>query len=800
MPDIRRRIENQFAKLAALFFDNRYKTLIIFLVVFGILLIQIRGLRVDTSVESFFYQSDKSLLDYIEFKKQFGRDDYMVIGVKSDTVFKLDFLNRLRELHRELEEKVPHLDEIDSLINIRYTRGENDTLIVGDLLESWPETKRDIEELKQKTMGNQLYLNSIITEDGTMTAVLLKSELLSSEARKNNETISFIKIEKEDTTATNQLTEAERSEFVQTIKNISNKFERDDFQIYITGSPLLAHELRVTMVEEARLFISLVMLILLVFLYITFRRITGVVMPILIVIFATLSTFAVMSIVGMPFTLVTQILPTFIMVVGIGDTVHILALFFKHFNRTGDKREAVIYAIGHSGLAILLTSLTTAAGLLSFSTAAMAPIAHLGFTGAIGVMEAFLFTIILCPCLIAIIPLKPHRVNDSVSKDDFLDSLLRRLGRIAIQYRVVVFIIFGILLLLSIAGISKLRFAHNDLDAFSKTSEFYIDTMLLDKELKGTVVMETVLDTKEEDGLYDPEFLKTLDECQKTFEQMSFGDLNVGKTISITSIVKETNKALNNNNNSFYTIPDNRQLIAQELLLFENGGAKDIERVTDPLFSRARLTIRAPFTDAWNYVSLIDAVTDHLKQKLPEVEVKTSGLMILFAQALKKVITSMAESYIIMFVVITLLMVLLIGRLRIGLASMIPNLFPVALVLGYMGWADLPLDFFNITLGSVIVGIAVDDTIHFFHHFRYHFEKDGNAEKAVIDTFLTTGRAMITTTIVLCSGFFVLTGSDMNSLFYFGLLMGFGIFFALLGDFFLAPALLTVLNRGQIGK
>lgn len=157
----------------------------------------------------------------------------------------------------------------------------------------------------------------------------------------------------------------------------------------------------------------------------------------------------------------------------------------------------------------------------------------------------------------------------------------------------------------------------------------------------------------------------------------------------------------------------------------------------------------------------------------------------------------MAESYLIVFGIISVLMVILIGRLKIGLLSMIPNIFPVVLILGLMGWIDQPLDFFNITLGSILVGIAVDDTIHFFHHFRKYHEETGNAQQAILTTFTTTGRAMITTTVALCCGFFVYTASDMNSLFYYGLFIGLGVLLALFSDFFLAPALLTLLNRDK---
>lgn len=799
MTAIRDGLERFFSCIARIFIENKVKALTVFVLFFLLLASQLKYLRIDTSVESFFYQSDKSLVDYMAFKDQFGRDDYVVIGIKTESVFTLDFLDQLRQLHIELEENVPHLYEIDSLLNARHTEGKDDVIVVEDLLEEWPETKNDLDLLKSKVMSNPFYLNSIISEDGRMTALLLESELLSADARNNEESLSFTSTVQEHT-STNQLTEAERSEFVLAIKNICNKFENENFKIFITGSPVLAHEFRVTMVKENQLFLPLVISMLVTFLFLMFRRVSGVIIPLLVVILSTLATMAIMSVLDFPFTLASQILPTFILVVGVGDSVHILALFFHRFNKSGHKAEALVSAMGQSGVAIFLTSITTAAGLLSFTTSEMPPIAHLGITGAIGVIMAFLVSIVLCPCLIGLIPLKVKKQKKSNGQRDILESILLALGRFSIHKWKAVLVVNILILMVAIFGITKLRFAHNDLEAFSQEGEFYIDSKTIDQELKGSVVLEVVLDTAEENGLYDPVLLKKIDSAQRQIEEMSFGDMDIDKTFSITDIVKETNKALNNNEPAAYAIPDNRQLVAQELFLFENGGSDDLEKVTDSLFSKARLTVKAPFSDAWNYVSLIEAVSNLLEKEFPETEFSTTGLMILFAGVLKSTIISMAESYLLVFVVISILMVVLIGRVRIGLISMIPNIYPVVLILGIMGLIDQPLDFFNITIGSILVGIAVDDTIHFFHHFRANLETNGGVEEAIIGTFLSTGRAMITTTIVLCCGFFVYAGSDMTSLFYYGVLIGIGVFLALLSDFLLAPALLMAFGKKSLEK
>ena len=170
----------------------------------------------------------------------------------------------------------------------------------------------------------------------------------------------------------------------------------------------------------------------------------------------------------------------------------------------------------------------------------------------------------------------------------------------------------------------------------------------------------------------------------------------------------------------------------------------------------------------------------------------------IMAQVLTASIHSMLKSYAYALVIITFLMIVLIGRIKIGLFSMIPNIFPIILMLGLMGWAGLPMDLFCMMVGSIAIGLAVDDTIHFMHNFRRYFEHFGDAKKAVHETLHTTGRAMLVTTCVLSIGFFTFMFSEMNNLFNFGLLTGFTLIMALLADYFIAPALMILVNRKEV--
>ena len=237
-------------------------------------------------------------------------------------------------------------------------------------------------------------------------------------------------------------------------------------------------------------------------------------------------------------------------------------------------------------------------------------------------------------------------------------------------------------------------------------------------------------------------------------------------------------------------------MISQELLLFENTGTDDLEEMVDSEYRAARMSVRMPWRDAVRYAEYLRMAEQDARSALDAYgQVSMTGVMALLARSIKAVVTSLAQSYLIAFGVITPLMVLLLGNLRLGLLAMIPNLTPIVLTLGLMGIFGLPLDAFSLLIGGIALGLAVDDTIHFMHNYRRYRDAGQGLEEAVSTTLLSTGRAMLITTIVLSMGFLGFVLSSMHNLVSLGILVSFAISMAFLADVLLAPALLAVLDR-----
>jgi hypothetical protein len=303
---------------------------------------------------------------------------------------------------------------------------------------------------------------------------------------------------------------------------------------------------------------------------------------------------------------------------------------------------------------------------------------------------------------------------------------------------------------------------------------------------------ELIVDTGEPNGFHDPAFLRHADALHDFTLALSVDEIEAGKVFSLVDVVKETNQALNENRSAFYSIPDDRQLIAQELLLFENAGSDDVEDLVDTTFQSGRISVRMPMKDAIRFPPFIQATVAEARRLFgDDVTIEVSGIVHVISATMTAVMNTMLRSYATALMIITPMMVLLIGKLGVGLLAMIPNLAPVMLTLGIMGWMGIPLDAFTLMVGSVAIGLAVDDTIHFMHNFRRTFDETGDVEEAVRRTLETTGQALLFTSIVLALGFAIYTQAYLNNLFNFGFLTSITIVFAFLADLVLAPALLV---------
>ncbi len=794
------------------------------MLLFMALLTQLPKLQLDTSTEGFFRQDDPVLIEYERFKERFGSDKAVVLMIRPDDVFSPETLKALTSLHRELEKELPYLDEVVSLVNVTSVRGEAEKLIVEDLLKDSPETSEARQELRARVLSNPIYRDQLISEDGRLTAMVIRPTVmvldeleLASQAElldfaTNDQSVTedltdfdenspsatadaLLDFDEEPQQATNahELTLEEESRLMAVLKSITGRYQSENFQIYLGGMIVMETTILASMLENMPRFTITALILIAVLLALVFRRISGVILPLLTVVIALLSTVGLMAATGTPFTIISQILPSFLLAVSIGYSVHLLTIFYQQLQIGNSRQESIVEALGHSGLAVLITSLTTAGGLVSFAGVGLAPVGDLGRFGAIGVLIAVLFTLAPLPALLTILPIQANQKSEASKTQQ--DSLMVHLGVFSLYNPWKVLLVSGAVLGVSFFSALQLEFDHNPIAWMPEGHDLRVSNEAINTEMKGASVAEVVVRTSEENALKSWEWMNALDQFNREAEATKVGALAVGKSTSMADTLKQIHQALNENRADFYTIPKDPELIAQELLLFENSGGDDLERQVNPLYTTARITVKMPWLNANQYAPVLQELRNKGTQIFGGLgEFHLTGMVVLLAETMVLMIDSMLQSYLVAGLVITLLMILVLGRLRLGLISMIPNFLPIVLGLGVMHWVGLPLDLMSILVGSIALGLAVDDTIHFFHNFQRYFQETGDPEEAVRRTLNTTGRAMLFTSIVLSIGFFSYTISEMNNLFSFGLITGLTILFAFLADLLVAPALMGLLH------
>ena len=808
---LRSRIESAFGRWGEICHDHPWWVIAALTVALVFFSTWFPTMQVDTSNESYLRESDPARLVYDAFQHEFGKDERIVVLVETDgDIVNDQVLRRLQTLHTALED-IPQVDKVDSLINARMTVGRGDELIVKDLLEVWPQNPAEFDALRKRIRANPLYRNHFVDASLTRTVLIVTPDTYAASPSDADAATALDDFDfsagfddmdamLDDSAAAAPAAEAEfitDEEIYRIIDSIAVLEDRHGdagFRIGMAGSPLMMHQLTFILGRDMFLFSGIGIVLISVLLFAVFRRWVIVGLPVFVSALSVYFTFALMCFFGMVVTTSVQILPSLLLAIGVGNSVHIFTAYFQAVDRGDNKRQALRYALGHSGLAVMMTGLTTAGGLLSFVTANLKPVADIGIIAPMGILSALLFSLALLPALIAVTPFKDKGLKDD-SNGPF-QRFLTACARISTTYPLRVVALWFVLIAACLVSVAQIRPSHFPLSWFPQGMEIRDVTEALDSNFGGSTFSEIVVDSGRENGLHDPQLLHAVDRAMQFLDQLEVHGVQSGKATSLLDINKELHQALNGNDPAYYAIPDDRALIAQELLLFENSGSDDLEDIVDTAFSKMRITAKMPFVDGVLYPDYLDALQSGFRDIVGDhAEVTFTGVIMLLAGSVKVLIGDTIRSYMLAFCIIAPLMMLLVGSVRTGLISMIPNLAPIIFTLALMPILGIPLDAFTLLIGSIALGLAVDDTIHFMHNFQRYYVQTGDAPRAVHETLRTTGKALMITSLVLSAAFFVNLFGTMNNLQDFGLLTGTSIIVAFLADVLLAPALMVLLAR-----
>ncbi|MEC8023462.1 MAG: MMPL family transporter [Myxococcota bacterium] len=804
--------------------------LLLAMITAGAMWLVINKLEINNSLEVF--APDSPEMDAIdEYRATFGRDDLFLILIEGD-VFTPAFLQRLKQAH-EIVANV-HVDvEISSHLDAVPTKPsrpqsadappieddfgddfadgfeddfEDPTSQQGDDWEG-VEGGSVIEDVVSLINARQTVPITIDGESGIRVEKLLDpmppEDALPNikKAALNDPAIVGRLVGKSArhtviAARTFQMRDEDMELVALELQRALEPLQADFFKIQVTGQPAINAALnQIVLQDTARLatYSGLAMLLMLTFL---FRHPIGIFGPVVVVGLAVVWTLGFMAAVGYGMTILSVILPSFLLVVGVGDSVHMISIYRDLRRFDVPNNEAIARAVGVTGPPVLFTSLTTMCGLFSLNFANIEAIAEMGVAGGVGVMFALTLSLIFLPiCLTfnrsSLMGAAPRNASDSGDLIDRAIGVCVRLSlRTGLWEMVAVFAIFSTI---AIYGITTLKVSHDDLATIPDDMEIKRSVFSMDKYVGGVSSAVLILEPKS-GTMKDLNVLQGLEKLAEDIQQFELEGVQVvGHALSLLDVVKETRRALNNGDPKAYRLPDTQDELNALLFLFETSGPSELRRLATLNLDKSHITFQVKWREATSYKPLLERIETSAEKHLSATtEVRGTGSVYLMFRIVLTLLQDLIKSFGTAFLFITVLMVFMLRDLKLGLIAMVPNLVPIAIVMGMMGLTNIPVDLNNLLIASIALGIAVDDTIHFLHHFKAGLIETGDCERAITTAAHHAARAMVGTSIILGAGFLVYVAALNAAIARFGVLIGLTVIAALVVDLILLPAILRI--------
>jgi hypothetical protein len=731
---------------------------------------EVRNLRFDNSNEVWFVEGDPTVELLDKFRDIFGNDDFVILLFESDTFFDSENIRLLGNLAKALEAEVPYLKDMIWLGNVEYIEGVQDGINIYELLETIPETPEEMVRVREKALSESTYLNSLIAPDGQAYTIILEMERYPEDG----DTLD------------------PKSEIAPVVRDILTRPEFADLKVHLAGGPIFHHDFDELAGRETPKFMGLCLLIQMVLLLCLGRGVRGVVVPISIVFLSIVWTLGAIGWMGFTLNTMIIILPSLLICVGIGDSIHFISEYQDHLDQGMDRKKGMLKAFSMVGLPCLLTTLTTMGAFLSFLTVSIKPFREFGTYAAVGVVSALILTYILVPFFYSFgMKTTARAVSGGKQKNrhDFFDRLLENIHKIVTTRPGLVVGFFVILSFVSLVGALNIKIESNIVQLVSTKVPIRQAIDFIDERMGGSMAMEIMLDTGKSGGIKELAFLKNMDALQGFIDRQPM----VTKTSSVLDVMKKMRRALHNNDQEFYSIPDTSKAASQYIFLYETSGGDQLDKLISFDYDIARLTVKMPAMGTADISRLIQDVETFSKKTFDDsVRIEITGVLAGVKALNDRMGEGVKSSFLAVLIAITVMMIIFLRSVKLALISMIPNVFPVLITLGLMGFTEIYMDMPLMCCSAIIIGVAVDDTIHFFRRYRREFEAQGNYSQALRSTLATVGRPITFTTITLILGFLVMVLSVMSGWSHFGFLAGFAFLWAYLADFFLCPALILL--------
>ena len=728
-----------------------------------------RFLRLDTNYRVFFSDDNPQLQLFEEIQNVYSKNDNIlfVLGTQDDIIFKNQTMAAIEKLTKE-SWQIPYSTRVDAITNFQHTHANGDDLIVEDLIENaLQKSSEELKNAKVIALSEPFLIKQLISESAHVTGVNVTLQFPEESITEVPEAIAFA-------------------------RNLANQIREEypDIEIHITGMAMLNNAFSEASISDMQSLIPLMYVVMLLIMLFSLRSVAGTIATLFIITFSTIVAMGLAGWFGTGITPPSAQAPTIIMTLAIADSIHILITLFGEMRRGRTKLEAIRESMRINFLPVFLTSISTIIGFSTMNFSDVPPFNDLGNITSTGIAAAFLLSVIFLPAFMAILPVKvkkrKEKRKDSVIVDAIAEFVIRRKQPL-FYGGIIVAIVVGSFLFTNELNDSYVEY-------FDESIQFRTDTDYAAENLTGIYQVQYSLGGDGSGGISDPDYLTKLEEFALWYRSQP----KVVHVNTFTDVIKRLNKNMHGDDPSFYRIPENRELAAQYLLLYEMSlpYGLDLNNRINIDKSATRFIVTLEDVSAVDIRQVAANGERWLKENAPDYMFSYgSGPSVMFANITGKQVNSMIKGTLIALVLISFMLIFALRNLKIGLMSLIPNIMPV--VIGFGLWG-LMVGRVGIGLSIVMgmtLGIVVDDTVHFLSKYlRARRERNLSPEDAIRYAFHTVGKALIVTTFIISAGFFILSFSSfaMNS--DMAKLTAIVMFIALLADFLFLPSLLMKLE------
>jgi predicted RND superfamily exporter protein len=751
---------------------HRWLIVILTLLVVSLFGFQIRNIAMTDDLNVFFADDNPQLLAFNRFKDSYGetKNAYIAIAPANKNIYTRENLALIEEF-TEKAWQTPYSNRVDSLQNFQRTRVAEDELQVDNAFENAHSLSAEaIADLRHYASDHDVLTDKLVARDGSLAAVAITFNITDGEGApaKRQEVMTYL--------------DGLMADLKTTYPGVT---------FYETGGIYVNQAFAEAMLKDGLALMPLMVGLMVVLMIAFLRSVAGMLGTMLVVIFSAIVAVGGVVTLGITMTNVTAMAPIVVLTVGVADSVHILISMFQAMGHGKTKDEAIIETLRINHQPIFLTSLTTIIGFLSLNFNESPPFRDMGNEVAIGVLAAYVLSILFLPAFLSLIPIKARKV-----KDDDTPAMERLGARVIKRYPLVL-----VAMLVFIAGLAsqipKLEFNDMFLEYFDETIEFRRTSDFLMKNMVGMVTISYDVNSGEEGGVNNPAYLRDLNKLR----QWLLAQDKVQYVSSYDGIIFELNKTMNNDDERFYRAPESRELASQYLLMYEMSlpMGRDINNSISDDRSRSRLTLNIENSKTSEILDLAEKTDAWAKANTPNLLLSPAiGETIMFAHIAKRNIISMVNGAFLALFLISAVLLISLRNIKLGFLSLAPNVLP--LVMAFGAWSVLVGEL-GMSGGAVLVialGIIVDDTVHFLSKYlRAKRELHLSTHDAILYSFRTVGVALLVTSIILVIGFTVLYGSAFKPTKDMGLLISLTVAFALTATFFVIPPLLLIVDKAK---